>query len=87
MSFEEGFSLLFLRKNIVLTSANERSDQLVPKSTPLCVGPTVSNGPKSVLKADWLINFSWRGRENFFYSRTGVEKHNYSRPQIRPPRI
>ena len=38
-------SLLFHRENAALLSANERSGQDTPKSTPLCGGPTVNNDP------------------------------------------
>ena len=44
---EQVFALLFFEKIGVLMGANERSDQVTPKSIPLCGGPTVKKSLNS----------------------------------------
>ena len=46
IGFQKAFSALFLEKNAVFMIANERSDQVTPKSAPLYEGPSPNSASK-----------------------------------------
>ena len=48
IGFQKAFSHVFLVKNAVFMSENERSDQVTSKSTPLYGGPNLDSGPKNI---------------------------------------
>ena len=46
IGFQGALSQLFLAKNAVFMSANERSAQVTPKSIPVCGGSTLNSDQK-----------------------------------------